>query len=211
MTRAPVRGVLPDGFAYLDEALPGVRWDARYATRYNFTGEKVDGYLANRVVVTHAVCAALRRAQVEAATLGLGLYVWDAYRPQRAVDSFLRWSQAAEDGRTKQRYYPNVDKSELFTKGYVAARSAHSRGCAVDLTLYDLKAGEPLHMGTGFDYLDPLSRHGAPGVDGAATGNRRLLLELMEACGFTAYSEEWWHYALRDEPHPDAYFDFPIA
>ncbi len=207
---AATGGALPDGFVYLDEAVPGVRWDAKYATSDNFTGAPVDGYLANRIVGTRELCAALGLVQAEAAALGLGVFVWDAYRPQRAVDRFALWAQLPEDGRTKRRFYPHVDKRDLFAAGYVAARSAHSRGGAVDLTLRDLATGALLDMGTGFDFMDPLSRHGAGGLDPVAARRRRLLRQLMEACGFAAYEPEWWHYTLVDEPYPDAYFDFAV-
>src|SRR5919199_1808963 len=125
-------------FVFVDEVVAGVRWDAKYATWDNFTGRPVDGYLANRIVGTKALCAALEEARDRAASLGFGLLLWDGYRPQRAVDRFLRWSKEPEDGRKKARHYPNIDRSEMFERGYVVAKSGHTRGSAVDLTLYDL-------------------------------------------------------------------------
>ncbi|MDA3648949.1 D-Ala-D-Ala dipeptidase VanX [Saccharopolyspora indica] len=198
-------------FVFVDEFVPGVRWDAKYATSDNFTGAPVDGYLANRIVGTAALCNALERAQEKAGTLGLGLHLWDGYRPQRAVDRFLRWSTEPEDGRTKSRHYPNIRRSEMVEKGYVAARSGHSRGSAVDLTLYQLTTGELSPMGGGHDLMDPISHHGAAGITQVEAENRRLLRAVMEDCGFRSYDREWWHYALKDEPHPGTYFDFPIA
>jgi len=200
-----------DDFAFVDELLPGVRWDAKYATWDNFTGKPVDGYLANRIVGTVALCAALERAQKEAASLGFGLLLWDGYRPQRAVDSFLRWSRRPEDGRTKQRHYPNIDRAGMFRGGYVAARSGHSRGSTVDLTLYRLDTGELAPMGGGHDLMDPVSHHEAGGIEPVEARNRRHLRSVMAAGGFTAYEREWWHYTLIDEPFPDTYFDFPIT
>jgi len=126
---------MKDDFVFLDEFVPGIRWDAKYATWDNFTGKPVDGYLANRIVGTTALGTALESAQEKAASLGFGLVLWDGYRPQRAVDCFLRWSQQSEDGRTKLRHYPNIDRAEMFEKGYVAAKSGHSRGSTADLTL----------------------------------------------------------------------------
>lgn len=199
-----------DDFVFVDELIPGIRWDAKYATGDNFTGTPVDGYLANRVVGTKVLCAALESAQEKAASLGFGLLIWDGYRPQRAVDCFLRWSRQPEDGRTKPRHYPNIERGEMFDKGYVATRSGHSRGSAVDLTLYHLATGEMAPMGGGFDLMDSISHHGARGITEVEARNRQHLLSVMETCGFTAYEREWWHYALRDEPHPDTYFDFPI-
>jgi D-alanyl-D-alanine dipeptidase len=200
-----------DEFAFVDELVPGIRWDAKYATWDNFTGKPVDGYLANRIVGTKALCAALERAQEKAASLGFGLLLWDGYRPQCAVDCFLRWSQQPEDGRTKLRHYPNIDRPEMFEKGYVATKSGHSRGSTVDLTLYHLATGELAAMGGGHDLMDPISHHGAQGITPVEARNRRHLRTIMEGAGFSAYEREWWHYTLRYEPYPDTYFDFPIT
>jgi len=200
-----------DGFAFVDELVPGVRWDAKYATWDNFTGKPVDGYLANRIVGTRALCAALCRAREAAASVGFGLYLWDGYRPQRAVDCFVRWSRQPEDGRTKPRHYPNIDRAEIVEKGYVAAKSGHSRGSAVDLTLYHLASSELAPMGGGHDLMDSVSHHEATGITPAETANRRHLRCIMTACGFRSYACEWWHYTLAAEPYPDTYFDFPVA
>lgn len=197
-------------FVFVDELVSGIRWDAKYATWDNFTGKPVDGYLANRIVGTTALCAALERVREEAASLGFGMLLWDSYRPQSAVDCFLRWAQQPEDGRTKLRHYPNISKTEMVEKGYVASRSGHSRGGAVDLTLYRLATGELARMGGDFDVMDARSHHGARGITQVEARNRRCLCSLMEACGFRSYEREWWHYKLRDEPYPDTYFDFPI-
>ncbi|MFE3250321.1 D-Ala-D-Ala dipeptidase VanX [Streptomyces sp. NPDC059209] len=202
---------MKDDFVFVDERLPGIRWDAKYATWDNFTGKPVDGYLGNRIVGTTALCAALARVRDEVESRGFGLLLWDGYRPQRAVDCFLRWSQQPEDGRTKQRHYPNIDRAEMFEKGYVAARSGHSRGATVDLTLYHLATGELAPMGGGHDVMDPLSHHGAQGISPVEARNRRHLMSAMDTCGFRAYDREWWHYTLRDEPYPDTYFDFPVG
>ncbi len=198
-------------FVFVDELVPEIRWDAKYATWDNFTGKPVDGYLANRIVGTRALCAALAEAREKARSFGFGLLLWDGYRPQRAVDCFVRWSQQPEDGRTKPRHYPNIDRSEMFDRGYVAARSGHSRGSTVDLTLYHLATGELAAMGGDHDLMDPVSHHGATGMTQAEARNRRSLRSVMEACGFASYECEWWHYTLLDEPHPDTYFDFPVG
>ncbi|WP_433891232.1 D-Ala-D-Ala dipeptidase VanX [Streptomyces sp. CA-111067] len=200
-----------DGFLFVDESVPGIRWDAKYATWDNFTGKPVDGYLANRIIGTRALCEALQTAREKAETLGLGLLLWDGYRPQRAVDCFLRWAEQPEDGLTKPRHYPNIDRAEMFEQGYVAAKSGHSRGSTVDLTLYHLDSGELAPMGGGHDLMDALSHHGAAGLTRTEAANRRHLRFLMEASGFSAYDCEWWHYTLNDEPYPDTYFDFPVS
>jgi D-alanyl-D-alanine dipeptidase len=198
-------------FAFVDEAVPGIRWDAKYATWDNFTGSPVDGYLANRIVGTMALCAALQAAQEVAASLGFGLLLWDGYRPQRAVDRFLRWSQQVEDGRRKQRHYPHIDRPQMFEQGYVAAKSGHSRGSTVDLTLYHLATGELAAMGGDHDLMDLISHHGAEGIAPVEAQNRQCLRSVMKDCGFASYHCEWWHYSLEDEPYPDTYFDFPIG
>jgi len=202
---------MKNDFVFVDEFVPGIRWDAKYATWDNFTGNPVDGYLANRIVGTRALCAALTRAQEAATAVGFGLLLWDGYRPQRAVDDFLRWSKQPEDGRTKPRHYPNIDRSEVFDKGYVAAMSGHSRGSTVDLTLYHLATGELAAMGGGHDLLDSISHHGADGITRVEAQNRQHLRSIMESCGFRSYEREWWHYTLTHEPYPDTYFDFPIT
>lgn len=198
------------GFVFLDEILHGVRWDAKYATWDNFTGKPVGGYEVNRIVGTHALALALLEAQKQAADLGYGLLLWDGYRPECAVDGFLRWSEQPEDNLTKERYYPNIERTEMVTKGYVASKSSHSRGSAIDLTLYRLDTGALVPMGSGFDFMDERSHHEADGITNMEAQNRRRLRSIMENSGFEPYSFEWWHYVLRNEPYPNSYFDFPI-
>jgi zinc D-Ala-D-Ala dipeptidase len=200
-----------DDFSYVDEVVRGVRWDAKYATWDNFTGKPVDGYQANRIVGTDALCAALGSAQQKAESLGFGLVLWDGYRPQRAVDAFMRWAEQPDDDRIKARFHPNISRADMFAQGYVATKSGHTRGSTVDLTIYDLAGGELLPMGGDHDLMDEISHHGAAGVGDTEAKNREHLRALMESCGFTHYAYEWWHYTLKDEPYPDTYFDFPIT
>ncbi len=202
---------MKNDFVYVDEFVYGIRWDSKYATWDNFTGKPVDGYAANRIVGTRALCQALEKARENAASFGFGLLLWDGYRPQCAVDCFLSWSKQPEDGRTKLRHYPNIDKTEIVEKGYVAAKSGHSRGGAIDLTLYHLAAGTLVPMGGYFDLMDSVSHHGAKGITQAEAKNRQYLCSIMEACGFVSYECEWWHYSLKHEPYPNTYFDFPVA
>ncbi len=201
---------MKEGFVYLDDVLPGIFWDAKYATEDNFTGSKVDGYHANRVAGTSEMAAALLNAVSLAAMSGYGLLLWDGYRPQHAVDCFLRWADAPEDGRTKAKHYPNIAKGDMVPLGYVAPKSGHSRGSAIDLTLCDRSSGQMIDMGGGFDLMDVRSHHGAQGLPPAAAKNREILREIMEKCGFKAFAQEWWHYSLKKEPYPNQYFDFPI-
>ena len=201
---------MTEGFVYLDDVLPGIFWDAKYATEDNFTGSVVDGYHVNRIVGTCEMAAALLSAVSLAAMSGYGLLLWDGYRPQRAVDCFLRWADEPEDGRTKTRHYPNITKCDMVLLGYIAAKSGHSRGSAIDLTLCDIKNGQVVDMGGGFDLMDVRSHHGAQGLPPIAIRNREILREIMEKCGFHSFNQEWWHYSLKKEPYPNRYFDFPI-
>ncbi len=198
------------GFVFLDEVLSGVCWDAKYATWDNFTGKPVAGYLVNRVAGTYELAAALQKVQAQAADLGYGLLLWDGYRPQRAVDCFLRWAAQKEDFLTKAKHYPHIERGAMIEEGYVAKKSAHSRGGAVDLTLYRLNDFELLDMGGSFDFMDSLSHHGAREISSKASRNRRFLRSLMEKNGFAPFFAEWWHYTLKEEPYLDTYFDFPL-
>ncbi|WP_369372268.1 D-Ala-D-Ala dipeptidase VanX [Promicromonospora sp. Populi] len=202
---------MQDDFVPVDEFVPGIRWDAKYATWDNFTGKPVDGYVANRIIGTRALCAALEKAQKEAAPLGFGLLLWDGYRPQRAVNAFMRWAEQPEDGLKKQRHYPNIARAEMFGQGYVAVKSGHSRGSTVDLSLFQLGTDEHVPMGGDHDLMDVVSHHGAQGITPVEAENRQHLCNIMEASGFSSYDREWWHYTLKDEPYPDTYFDFPIT
>lgn len=201
---------MEQGFVFLDEVLRGIRWDAKYATWDNLTGKPVDGYEVNRIAGSRELAAALLEAKELAAARGYGLLLWDGYRPQRAVDCLLQWAAQPEDGRTKQSFYPNINRSEIITKGYIAAKSGHSRGSAIDLTLYHLGTGELVSMGSGFDFMDERSHHGAKGISGSESQNRDLLRTIMENSGFEPYIYEWWHYVLINEPYPDDYFNFPL-
>ena len=198
-------------FVFLDELIPGVRWDAKYATWDNFTGVPVSGYSVNRIVGTEKMAWALRDIMNKAVPLGYGLLLWDGYRPQRAVDHFLRWIACTENGKTKSRYYPNIDKKSMLSQGYIAAKSGHSRGSSIDLTLYDLKTYELLPMGGHFDLMDRISHHDAKEITTVEAANRLILKSLMVEFGFMPYECEWWHYTLIDEPFPDTYFDFAVG
>ncbi|MDD4850671.1 MAG: D-Ala-D-Ala dipeptidase VanX [Gemmiger sp.] len=198
-------------FVFIDQYVPEIRWDAKYATWDNFTGRPVAGYTVNRVVGSRALCEGVLAAQRYASAQGYGLLLWDGYRPQRAVDDFIRWSAQPEEGATKNAHYPALPKAELLRQGYIAAKSSHSRGSAIDLTLYRLHDGALVPMGGGFDLMDARSHHGAAGLTAEETENRARLREIMENSGFAPYQKEWWHYVLQQEPYPDTYFDFPVA
>ncbi|WP_188109557.1 M15 family metallopeptidase [Pseudohalioglobus sediminis] len=189
--------------------LPGLDVRIRYASHDNFTGTRVDGYDAPRCLLTEPAAAALARVAQDASELGLRLVVFDCYRPQRAVDHFMRWTTLPDDAASRAEYYPNVAKSALVPEGYIAEKSGHSRGSTIDLTLARAD-GELVDMGTPWDYFDPLSWTESPAVSAAARLNRLLLRDLMERHGFQNYAQEWWHYTLRNEPMPDTYLDMPV-
>lgn len=204
---------LPPGFVYLDEVIPDIRVDLRYSGSHNFVGEPIDGYLAPRAILSREAAAALAQVQAELRPFGLGLLVFDAYRPQRAVNHFVRWAQDLRDTRMKAEFYPGVAKKDLFREDYIAARSSHSRGSTVDLTLVALNAppGDGgLDMGTGFDFFGPESWPEYAGITPAQRAHRLLLRTLMLEHGFRPYPKEWWHFTLADEPFQDTWFDFPV-
>ena len=200
---------MPETFCRITELIPDALMDIRYAGTHNFVGEPIDGYAAPQALLTIPAAQALQCAAADFRAMGLRMLVYDAYRPQRAVDHFVRWAQN-DDQRMKAEFYPALEKSELFPRGYIAARSGHSRGSTVDLTLVQAD-GTPLDMGGEFDFFGPVSAHDAPGLTPLQRENRELMRRVMMKHGFTDYSEEWWHYRLADEPYPDTYFDFPIG
>ncbi len=206
----PHAHALPDGFVYLAEVAPRVLIDARYAGPDNFVGQPVDGYHANTVVLTRPAAEAVARVSEELAAFGLGLKVFDGYRPQHAVNHFVRWAADLDDQHTKSRHYPDVDKAHLFRDGYIAERSGHSRGSTVDLTLIDLKTGAELPMGTPFDYFGPESWPSYADLPAEQRAFRALLQQIMKRHGFRPLQEEWWHFTLENEPHTETYFDFPV-
>ena len=202
----------PTGFVKLEQAVPGVVVDLRYASENNFVGEAIDGYESGNCYSTREAAIALAAVQAELAAFGLGLKVFDAYRPQRAVDHFVRWAADLDDEKMKAAYYPRVEKQHLFRDGYIAARSGHSRGSTVDLTLVRLggEAPEELDMGTPWDFFGPESWPSSLVVTPQQRANRMLLQSLMVKHGFRPLAEEWWHFTLVDEPYPDRYFDFAV-
>lgn len=200
--------MLPEGFVYIRDVIPSAYEDIRYAGNHNFVGCPVDGYLAPRGVLRTEAALALKTAADAFQKQGLFLLIYDAYRPQRAVDHFVRWAKDLSDTKMKAEFYPTLDKSELFPRGYIAVYSGHSRGMTVDLTITD-RDGTPLDMGGEFDWFAKISSHDYEDLTPAQKANRRLLRETMLAAGFEDYSEEWWHYTLPSDA-PKVYYDFPI-
>jgi D-alanyl-D-alanine dipeptidase len=200
----------PDDFVELATFIPGLRIDAAYASSSNFTGQRVPGYEQGRMLLTRKAAEALREVANTLCCANLQLKIFDAYRPQRAVDFFIAWTQQPDDARLKQLYYPHIDKRELFRLGYLVELSSHSRGSTVDLTFLDADTGIELDMGTPFDFFDPRSRPDSMDVTPRQRAHRQLLQDAMTSQGFVPLAEEWWHFTLRDEPYPDRVFDFPV-
>ncbi len=209
MNAAPAQRRPPD-FVDVASVVPGLVVEMRYLGSDNFLGRPVDGYERPVCYLTREAAEALAGVARDIAPRGLAIKVFDCYRPQRAVAHFVRWAQNLADVAKKAEYYPEVDKRNLFRDGYIAARSGHSRGSTVDLTLVRSTDGRELNMGTRYDFFSPRSWPSDRSVGNEAQSNRRLLAEAMSRRGFAGYSKEWWHFTLRREPYPDSYFDFPV-
>lgn len=229
----PAQAELPQGFVYLSDIDPSIVQDMRYFGPHNFVGRRIGGYHAPECILTREAALALSRIQAALSRSNLSLIVWDCYRPAQAVAGFLAWSENPSEKGLKAEFFPNLDKKSLFALGYIAARSAHSRGSTADLGLIvkgsrpgDFKPSAPLvscaapknkrfqdgalDFGTGFDCLDKSANLGAAGLTGEARKNRMLLRKAMIAGGFEPYDKEWWHFTLRNEPFAGTSFDFPV-
>ena len=233
----PSRAPLPDGFVRLSETAPEIAQEIRYTTAFNFVGEPIDGYEAPECILTTQAARALKQVAADLAARGLGLKVYDCYRPQTAVNHFVRWARS-DDQAMKPAFYPDVAKNRLFADGYIATRSGHSRGSTVDLTLVrqpvaesivperfyptarnlprcdrplpDRFAERDLDMGTAYDCLSPTAATASRAVNAEARRNRQTLKDAMSRRGFRNYSKEWWHFTLRGEPFTTTYHDFPV-
>ena len=200
----------PADFIYLLDLEPSIKLELRYFSNNNFIGQPIDGYHRSTIIVSKPTAIALQKVQNALEKKGLGLKIFDAYRPQRAVNHFVRWAKVLNDTLMKRSYYPDVPKSELFKRGYIASKSGHSRGSTVDLTLIDLDTGNELDMGSPYDFFGVQSHPFYKKITDEQRKNRMLLRRVMLKNGFKPYENEWWHFTLRDEPFPDQYFDFPV-
>ncbi len=213
----------------LEEFSSTIILEIRYATSYNFVGEKVDGYEASKCLLTKSAAEALAQVQSELLKKSYSLKVFDCYRPQQAVDHFVRWANSDFTDSTKQFYFPRVPSNELFSRGYIAEKSGHSRGSTVDLTIVKLpyktpvnfnyncldpkgnvNRGSELNMGTAFDCFDEMSHTYNEQISEEIQRNRKILADAMEKEGFINYSKEWWHFTYKPEEYPDTYFDLVI-
>jgi len=201
---------LPEGFVYVTDVVPEAILEIRYYSTYNFVGARVDAYNAPVAVLSAPAGEALKKAQQALDSQGYVIKVFDAYRPQQAVTHFVRWAENLGDAVTKEYFYPDVDKADLFTQQYIAKRSGHSRGSTVDLTIVEKKSGKEVDMGSPFDFFGEISHPDTDLVTPEQKKNRMILQKAMMDAGYLPIKSEWWHFRLKDEPYPDTYFDFPV-
>ena len=199
------------GFVVLAYFVPGIVQEIRYHSTYNFIGDRIDGYEEPCALLTKEAARALKAVSNEVMVQGYRLKIFDAYRPACAVRHFVLWGIEDLDLRMKPFFYPELEKQELFAKGYIASQSSHSRGSAVDLTLLDMKTGKELDMGSPFDLFSPVSHPDYRGITPEQYENRMVLRRAMLRSGFAPIDCEWWHFALENEPYPDTYFEFTVS
>ncbi|MDK1703024.1 M15 family metallopeptidase [Serratia rubidaea] len=223
----------PDDFVNVERLIPQIQTDIRYFSANNFVGRRVEGYQEPVCLLTKKTALALKSVVASLISRGLTIKVYDCYRPQEAVNDFVEWAKVLKDTKMRTEFYPSVDKTRLFTDGYIAARSGHSRGSTLDLTIIPLGSKIPaedtkrtlenctkpklqrspdnsLDFGTGFDCFSPVSHPDYLAISAQARANRLLLQLLMEHAGFKPLDTEWWHFTLIEESYPNTYFDFPV-
>ena len=201
----------PSGFVLLADFVPGIVQEIRYYSTYNFVGDRVDGYEEPVALMSREAARALKAVAGEVNAQGYRLKIFDAYRPACAVRHFVLWGVEDLDLRMKPYFYPDLEKQELFKQGYIASQSSHSRGSAVDLTLLDMRTGREVDMGSPFDLFSEASHPDSRAVTDEQYENRMFLQAAMVRNGFAPIDCEWWHFALKDEPYPDIYFEFPVS
>lgn len=199
------------GFCLLTDSIPDVILEIRYFSTYNFVGKRVDGYQEPVALITKKAASALHKVNNELKSKGYRLKIYDTYRPQCAVDHFMRWAKKLDDTLTKASFYPGLTKKQIFERGFVATKSSHTRGSTVDLTLVDAKTGKEVDMGGVFDYFGQSSHTDYDGITVAQHNNRMVLQDAMIRHGFEPIRGEWWHFTLSNEPYPDTYFTFPVC
>ena len=199
------------GFVVLADFVPSIIQEIRYHSTYNFIGDRIEGYEEPAAFLTKEAARTLQSAADELIVKGYRIKVFDAYRPTVAVKHFVLWGIEDQDIRMKPYFYPDLDKQDLFSRGYIAKQSSHSRGSAIDLTLVDMKTGKELDMGSPFDFFGEISHPDFTGITDEQLENRMLLRKTMLRNGFLPMDCEWWHFTLAEEPYPDTYFSFPVA
>ena len=200
---------IPSSFIYIKSVIPSITVDLKYFSKNNFVGEKINGYHVNRAIITKEAALVLQNVQQDLNHFGYGLKIFDAYRPQMAVDHFAKWARN-NNRKMKNIHYPNVKKRNLFKEGYLASKSGHSRGSTVDLTIIDKSTGIELDMGTIYDFFGKESWVDYEGLNTNQKQNRFLLQSVMQRYGFKPLKEEWWHFTLHNEPFSDQYFNFMV-
>ena len=198
------------GFVLVNDVVPDAILEIRYYSTYNFVGERIDGYEEPLAFLTKEAAEALKAVSDDVMAKGYRLKIYDAYRPQKAVDHFMRWAEDIDDVRMKEYFYPDIKKKDIIPQGYVMVQSGHTRGSTVDLTLFDMSTEKEVDMGGTFDYFGELSHPDYKDITDEQYANRMILREAMIAHGFKPLEEEWWHFTLDDEPYPDTYFTFPV-
>ena len=210
-------------FVNIADVVPDAILEIRYYSTYNCVGARMDGYEQPVALMTRVAADSLRAVSDDLKQHGYCLKIYDAYRPQRAVDHFMRWALALNDTITRAYFYPYLTKKQVFDEEYVARKSGHSRGSTVDLTLVDMARGKEVDMGGTFDWFGPESHPDYCGdpetleyrpIEGGITSeqfyNRMVLRQAMLRHGFKPLDNEWWHFTLKNEPFPDTYFAFPV-
>ena len=197
-------------FVVITDVVPDVILEIRYYGTYNFVGTRIDGYLAPNALLTRQAADSLKAVSDDVISLGYRLKIYDAYRPQCAVDHFVRWAEDVADTTMRRYFYPDVDKSRLFELDYIMAKSGHTRGSTVDLTLFDMTTEKEVDMGGTFDWFGTESHPDYHGITDEQFANRMILRDAMLRHGFKPLDSEWWHFTLKDEPYPDTYFTFPV-
>ena len=201
---------LPPNFVYVEDLIPDIVLEMRYTGENNFLGVAVEGYKSPVAILSRPAALALVKVQQELKENGYCLKIFDAYRPQRAVDHFISWARNPADTLKKADFYPEEDKKDLFSLGYISTRSGHSRGSTVDLTMVDYATGKEVDMGGSYDHFGEVSHHAFSQLTPEQKNNRNLLKRVMMKYGFQPYSQEWWHYTFQPEPFPNTYFDFLV-
>lgn len=201
----------PSGFVLLADYVPHIVQEIRYYSTYNFIGDRIDGYEEPCALITIEAARALKSISNELMVQGYRMKVFDAYRPAAAVKHFVFWGIEDQDVRMKPYFYPDLAKQELFSQGYIASRSSHSRGSTVDLTLLDMNTGKEVDMGGPFDFFSDISHPDYKGITEEQYENRMRLQKVMVRGGFEPLDCEWWHFTLKNEPYPDTYFNFPVS
>ncbi|MDP4599746.1 MAG: M15 family metallopeptidase [Polaribacter sp.] len=199
-----------EDFVYLKDVDASIQTELRYFSHQNFIGKPIDGYQKDCIILTKLTAEALQKIQANLKKEGLSLKVFDAYRPQQAVNHFVKWAKILNDTLMKKEYYPNVPKSQLFQLGFIASKSGHTRGSTVDITLIKLNTKKELDMGSAYDFFGEESHPFYKKITKKQQENRLFLRKIMVENGFSPYDNEWWHFTLKNEPFPNTYFNFPI-